>query len=226
MAVVITLATSKGGCGKSTIAIMLAGAYAQENYRVMVIDSDPKQRVHKWAQSEYMPNNITVVLGDQNSMAQMIVDSRKLYDVIIIDVEGSGNLAAGLAASMSNIVLIPANPSVPDVEDAYQTVNMIKNQEISKERKIPYAIVWNRVPPAIRSREMEVLYKEVAAAGLTQLFSVTERSAYRALFAYQTVVSRLPEDIPGKAKAVNESLQLALAVGEHLTNITKKKEAA
>ena len=225
MAIVITLATSKGGCGKSTIAIMLAGAYAQEKARVLVIDVDPKQRVVKWAKSDFIPENLKVLSGNQDTIAQQIVDNRTNYDVIIVDVEGSGNLAAGLASSLSNIVLIPANPSIPDVEDAYATVNMIKNQELARDRKIPYALIWNRVPPVGTTREMHALYADVAAAGLKQLFWITELSAYRALFSYNTTLVGLDANTPNKAKAVNQALQLALAVGEYLTDLNQKVAA-
>jgi len=225
MGIVVTLATSKGGCGKSTIAIMLAGAYAQEKARVLVIDVDPKQRVVKWAKSDFIPNNLRVESGNQDTVAQQIVDNRSKYDVIIVDVEGSGNLAAGLAASLSNIVLIPANPSIPDVEDAYATVNMIKNQELARDRKIPYALIWNRVPPAISTKEMRALYADVEAAGLKQLFWINELSAYRAIFSYSTTLPNLDASTPNKAKAVNQALQLALAVGEYLTGLTQKEAA-
>ncbi|MFP1133117.1 ParA family protein [Asticcacaulis sp. W401b] len=225
MGMVITLATSKGGCGKSTIAIMLAGAYAQENARVLVIDVDPKQRIVKWAKSDFIPENLTVMSGNQDTIAQQIVDNRNKYEVIIIDVEGSGNLAAGLASALSNIVLIPANPSIPDVEDAYATVNMIKNQELAQGRSIPYALIWNRVPPAIITKEMQALYADVEAAGLKQLFRINELSAYRAVFSYSTTLANLDPSTPNKDKAVNQALQLALAVGEYLTTLPRKEAA-
>ena len=39
---VIAMASSKGGCGKSTTALILAGAYAADGYTVHIIDADPR----------------------------------------------------------------------------------------------------------------------------------------------------------------------------------------
>lgn len=48
---VIALASPKGGCGKSTTAIALSGAYAEQGYTVRIIDADPLQRVMRWGKA-------------------------------------------------------------------------------------------------------------------------------------------------------------------------------
>ena len=50
-AAVIAAANSKGGCGKSTTILILAGEYAAQGYRVHIIDADPKKRLIRWAQA-------------------------------------------------------------------------------------------------------------------------------------------------------------------------------
>ncbi len=82
MADVIAIANQKGGVGKTTTAINLAGALAEQGYRLLCVDMDAQA-------------NLTVGLGInlgtvERSMADVLADSRATMDEVVLPTQTPG----------------------------------------------------------------------------------------------------------------------------------------
>ena len=53
----ISFASSKGGAGKSTSAVLLATELAQHGTTVTIIDADPNQPVLRWSKKTGKPES-------------------------------------------------------------------------------------------------------------------------------------------------------------------------
>jgi chromosome partitioning protein len=227
-AAVIAAANCKGGCGKSTTILILAGEYAAQGYRVHIIDADPKKRLLKWGNAGVKPQTIAVSEATGANMRDEIEKARANADVVLIDVEGTANAALTLAVAYSNLVIIPATISPPDVEDGLATVKLIQDMAHASRREIPHGFLWSSVPPAIRSREMVNLESQVEQAKIPVIGRVFQRTAFSSMFSFQTTLDELPpSEVSGIDKAKADVIRIIDAIDLMMnTPATTTAEAA
>ncbi len=225
-AAVIAAANAKGGCGKTTTILILAGEYAAQGYRVHIIDADPRGRAIKWASAGTKPTSITVTEANATNMRAEIEKASRAADVVLIDVEGTANAALTLAVAYANAVIIPAQMSPPDVEDGLTTIQLVQDMAHASRRVIPYGLLWSNVPAAIRSREMMNVEKQISDAGVPVLGRVFQRSAFAAIYSFATTLDELPPtEVTGIDKAKADVIRLTDALdllmkGAATTNAT------
>jgi chromosome partitioning protein len=143
MAFVITVAQQKGGAGKTTLAANLAAAWA-DSAKVALLDIDPQRSLSRWhALRAANPKavgdiHLSEVAGWR--LAAELDRLRASHDIVIIDSPPQIETDARLAIRGADLVLVPIQPSLPDLWAAEGTL------KLAKAEKRTCLVVLNRAP--------------------------------------------------------------------------------
>lgn len=111
---IVALLNQKGGVGKTTLALHLAGAWSAQGQRVLVIDADPQGSALDWAEQrvrEGLPRLFGVLGLARETLHKELPDLGRDVDHVIVD---GPPRVAGIARSAllaADTVVIPAQPS-------------------------------------------------------------------------------------------------------------------
>jgi chromosome partitioning protein len=185
---VLTVASTKGGAGKTTIVMALAGTLAADGTRVAVVDADPNRAYASWAEGAYEGPPITIrAEADEARLAEAIDELAPVADLVLVDTAGFGNRAALLAMAAADAVLVPCTPSRADVEQAAKTLQLVDGAARAARRAIPALVVPSRLKHATAVARHAVAELDAAALPRTAA-GVGDRVA----FAEMTFSGRVP----------------------------------
>jgi chromosome partitioning protein len=135
---VISLTSFKGGVGKSTLAVNLAGALAL-NASTLLVDEDPLQSCYRWArQNGSLP--MPVMLPGEVRNADL---SGSRY--LLVDTEGRPKLEdlSELIRS-STWTLIPCGTSGLEIDGTLRLIDALRNADAKLEK---VRVVITKAPP-------------------------------------------------------------------------------
>lgn len=205
---VIVAASSKGGCGKTTTVIVLASQLAtigaSKGLRVALIDADDNQHSADWATMEGCPDNIRLIPNiNEDNIFEAIEEAAQDHDFVIVDVEGSANMAIAHAVSLADLVIIPCKAGPKDGKEAAKTVKMIKRQEKVSRRTIPFSVLFTDVNPTIVTRNLRNLMEQFEGAGIDMFESfLNTYEAYKSMQSFGGIIADLnPEEVSSIDKA-------------------------
>ena len=105
---VISFATSKGGAGKTTSAIVLGTEFAEAT-DVILIDADPAKRLTRWSTLARLPSRLQVVTSaGERTIQDEIAKAQRQATFVLIDLEGSASRLTSFAIAESDLVIIPS----------------------------------------------------------------------------------------------------------------------
>ena len=151
----ILVASSKCGCGKTTIATNLAAYYAIKGEATVLVDTDRQQSSQRWcAKRADMATPVLPLDGTRKRWPERIPDGAQR---VIIDVP-AGIAADELERHVDQIdaIVVPVLPSVIDLEASASFLADLAELKAVKKGKLPVALLANRLKPWTNASQIAV----------------------------------------------------------------------
>lgn len=194
---VIVFASSKGGAGKTTAAIVLACELARQakekGLSIALVDADPNQHSAAWAYKDGKPDNIFLFESvTTESILESIEEAQSKTAFVVVDLEGVASSAVIGAMSRADLVIVPCQPSQNDAKEAIKTIKIIQYSSKVSGREIPYSVLFSRLSAAIITKTGRHLAADFEGAGV-ELFecSLIDREAFKSVFSFGGTVNAL-----------------------------------
>lgn len=209
---VVSVCSTKGGVGKTTLVICLADAFARMGGSVAIVDADPNSHVVSWRERAGEDCSVDVISGiTERTILDRISEAAGQYALVFVDLEGAASQAVTYAIAESDMVLIPSKISGMDLQEVFRTYEVVQRAEKMLRRPIGARVVLTQMSPLL-SRVAMHARNELKAAEIPVLQTeIVQRAAYQALhFTGATPVH--PDGDPKAAREINATLAELLDV--------------
>lgn len=190
MSKIIVISNQKGGAGKTTITMQIAGGLSQKKKKVLIIDGDPQNTAVRWSStasdSNPFPCSVINLSAAGDKIHREIKNFFSIYDYILVDCPpAADSMVAQSALLVADICLIPVIPSPPDIWASVAIKETVKKALVINEDIKTYILLnqyqahlsmTKEIIPLLEHFEFPLLkakiglrtvYKESAAMGTT-----------------------------------------------------------
>jgi len=185
---ILALANSKGGVGKSTIAVHLAVWMAEQGHRVAFVDSDVQGSSSGWLQ-EAAPTMRTIRLLTAEDVLDQLPKLQAEADYVIADGPAGLSEVTRAILCLADTAIFPCGPSVLDLRAVIEAIKVVRHvQEI--RNGLPNTVI---LPNKLQSqyRLTKELLQIVQTFGMPAGDGLKLRQAYADAAGQGTVVWRL-----------------------------------
>jgi chromosome partitioning protein len=178
---VISFASSKGGAGKTTSAIVLATELA-EGTDVILIDADPAGRLMRWSRLAPLPPSLRVIAsGGERAIQDEVARAATGAAFVVIDLEGMASRLTSFAIAESDLVIVPTGDEQQDADEAIETLAQIAMEGRARRRTVPAVVLFARTNAAVKSKLERHINAELRAAAPAFATELHRRTAFSSL---------------------------------------------
>jgi len=219
---VITFFQTKGGTGKTTSAFLLAELLGKSN-SVTVVEADQNEPFTEWLKAGGKDHGFEIVTAfEEDEIVQAIHAATSKSAFVVVDCEGSANLTAARAVSVSDLVIVTSNGKPLDQRHAGKAIKYVRDVSRKLQRDIPIRVLLTMQPAVARSRTIMQAENDMREHGIHVFQNqLIMRDAFAAIFGYCTTLFKLdPKKVNEPAKAYFNAKVYAVEVAKTLKKIS------
>ena len=225
MTVVIAAINGKGGAGKTTALMNIAGEYALRGGSVAMIDMDARNNLMKWwtdcQEKDAQPEGIEVYSHKTaRGLERWMEESSRVFDYVLIDTPGEDTSIVDPVIASANLVISPIQPSKREVLGAIDSFENVLRVNDVLGRNCRHGVLRTRITVTVRHTELYRKIRPIVEDKVgTYLFrtEVFERNIYKDIHNGIGTL-QMQEVTEAIAKARRETQALVGEVDEMLTN--------
>jgi chromosome partitioning protein len=176
---IIAVVNQKGGAGKTTLTMLLAGSLADRGKRVLVADADVQNTALHWSgMGSGFPAQVVDYSGEENKLHKALRKRAEEFDFILIDSPPAATAPITASAlRCAHLALVPVIPSPLDLWASVrirEAITLARNKNPQLEARL---VVNQMQPNTVLAREVLAMLPEFGIPMLAA--SLKSRTAYR-----------------------------------------------
>lgn len=175
----------KGGTGKSTIAVNLACAFADQGQTVVLVDADGQGTATDWHALGRLPIAVeSLPLGTERDAEKWVARVLALktgVDHVVVDLPPQVGSSIASALLIADLFLIPVTPSGIDLRATGRALDLLRRARAVRSAAKPVCML---VPSRVDRRTAfgRCIHRTLERFGLTIGPAIRQRSAHIAAF--------------------------------------------
>lgn len=156
---IISFLNQKGGVGKTTLSVNVAGALASHRHKVLLIDADKQGSASTWASLRTEPAFQVVSMAREN-MAKEALRLAADFAFTIIDGPPHAEQIARSCIIASDFVALPIEPSGLSTWASDLTVRQVREAQVYKEDLKCGFVVSRKIGNTVIGRDIRAMASE------------------------------------------------------------------
>ena len=142
---IVAVMGSKGGVGKTTVAVAFAAWRAESGASVLVVDTDSNRSASRFLTDAQIPGVEVVCLDDPDAVLEQVPSLAERFESIVIDGAGGLDELSRAALLRCDVAILPSGAGALDLRGLERSARLVRQAQSVRSGPPRAVAVLNRV---------------------------------------------------------------------------------